>query len=103
MIIDDPSPHKLGARRTFPSPKHESSTSLAERVGHLFAGTGSLFLGEYGEVVFSSGESDVVVESGKVGCEHGCRDFSTVGAMAYESVGESGFLERLYVRCALAW
>lgn len=95
MIIDDPSSHELCARRTIPSSKHQSSTGLAERVCHLFAGAGSFLLSEYGEIVFASSESNVIVESGEIGCEHGRGDFSAVGAMADEGVGESGFFERL--------
>lgn len=96
MIIDDSASHKLCARRTIPSSKHQSSTGLAERVCHLFAGAGGLLLSEYSEIAFTSSESHVIVESGEVGCEHRCGYFSAVGAMADEGVGESGCFERLH-------
>jgi hypothetical protein len=59
-------------------------------------------LGEYGEIVFSSSEADVIVESGEVGCEHGGRDFSAIRAMTDEGVGETGSFEWLMSALFLA-
>jgi hypothetical protein len=97
VIVDDPSPHELGSRRHSSGSKHERSAGLAERVRHGLAGRGRLGLREDGQVVLSASEAGVGIESGKVGCEHGCRDLSAVRAVADEGVGEAWLLQGLFI------
>jgi len=70
MIINDPSSHEPSPGRDGTSAEHERPTRLAKRIGHGFARRGRLVLRKDGEVVFTSYETGVGVERGKVGREH---------------------------------
>ena len=70
MIINDPSSHEPSPGRDGTSAEHERPTCLAKRIGHGFARRGRLVLRKDGEVVFTSYETGVGVERGKVGREH---------------------------------
>ena len=71
MIIDNSTPHELGPGCECASSKHKRTAGLAERVGHLFAGSRCLLLSEYGQIVLPPSKSSVCVEGGEVCSEHG--------------------------------
>ena len=101
MIIDDSASHESCSRCYLSLTEHESSTSLAEGVGHCLSAGCSLGLGEDGEIVFASGKASVAIEGGEIGRKHRGRDFATVGAVADECVDQTRGFQWLDVRASV--
>jgi hypothetical protein len=70
---------------------HESSTSLAEIVGHAVPRGDGFGLRKYSQVVSAANVGDISVVDDEVGGEHGGSDFPAVETVAEEGVNETGF------------
>ena len=76
---------------------HEGAAGRTEIVGHGIVQADGVVLAKGFEVVAAADVLQIVVVDDEVGCEHGCRDFVAVIAVADEAVDHSWALSWLKI------
>lgn len=89
-IVDGADAQDTLSRHARANTVHERAASLAEVVGHGVARLDGARLAPGREVIAAAQVLQVRIIDGEVGCEHGCRDFAAVRAVADEGVDQAG-------------
>lgn len=89
MVIDGTTSHEPRPRGDGTDSEHQGSAGFTPRVRHCVSGRCSTGLTKRGQIRLAAGESRVGVQGSEISCEHRCRDFSAVGTVTNESVGQT--------------